>query len=866
MKNLLLRSLLFLCAFYSKAVQASTDITTTQTSTVNVNSDNQVINITGAGNLAVSSGVAISNSAFSNTVININTSSPDNGISATDSAISISGSGSLSSLTITSGTVTNSGSFETLNLSGLGGVTNITVGQDSGNTATISTEVFDGHTIVSSTTNNTDFTITNKATGTITTLTDITSFGNAISLSDSDGGSKLTLNNTGTITAVNSAVDLNGFSGSVTNSGTINGGIVQNGADDFVITNSGTINGSVTLGTGSSLILNAGTVTGRVLMASASGTSVTFNGGNLIGDVIYDGSVFVNATTTNNGNIGYFVDGGVNRITSFEIAADKTLTTTNGSIYTSNISLGTGSTLNLGSGLIDASGSFTAGSNVNITAATFTNSASAIALTVSPSVTSVTLTGNAILSATTLNLTLPNTVAAGTITLLDAASISGISTISGSNININGSGSNSYGLTTFSAAVVGNKLLLTATAVAAPTLTSSNDQSTFNAIAAASTNGNLATVQNYLGSSSNSNSQKEEAIASTTAQVDNSTNRIAFNNISTTSGIISARLESVRSNNFNPAIIDTSFAGNLFNQPLQVANNPKLAYPLFVTLNGNDAFSKSAVWIQTFGSKIAQGNTSSTDGYNANSGGVMIGADKKLAADFILGINSGYSKTSISARNSFKSTNIETYQAGIYTGYDAKSYFLNASLGLVINNYSSDRYITVANASAKADYTGMGYNARAELGRNYHFNNEILLTPTLVVTAATNQVNSYNESGAGTLDLNVKTDRTNFFEGRVGAALSQLLTTKQGTQLRPVISASYGYDFAGDEQKSTATFIGQNTSFATSGAKVAQGSLMLGTGVSFYTKNDVTVSVNYGLEYRSDYVSNSGWLRVGYKF
>ncbi len=845
-------------------MQASTDITTTQTTEVNVNSDNQVINITGAGNLVVSGGTAISNSAYSNTVININTSSAGNGISATDSPISISGTGSLSSLTITSGTVTNTGTSQTLNLIGLGGVTNITVGQDSGNTATISNAVDDGQVIVSGTTSNTDLTITNKATGTIETTTN--EFGNAISLGDSDGGSTLTLNNAGTITAAGYAVDVTGFSGSVTNSGTINGAIVQHEADDFVITNSGTINGAVELGGGSSLILNAGTLTGQVSMSSASGTSVTFSGGNLIGDIIYDGSVSVNANTTNNGHIGYTDGGGVARITSFEIAADKTLTTTNGSIYTSNISLGTGSTLNLGSGVINASGSFTAGSNVNITATTLTSSSSILGLTVSPSTTSLTLSGAATLSATTLNLTLPNTVTAGVITLVDAASISGITTISGSNININGSGSNSYGLNTFSAAVVGNKLLLTATAVAAPTLSSSSDQSAFNAIAAASTNGNLATVQNYLGSNSNSDSQKEEAIASTTAQVDNSTNRVAFNNISTTSGIISARLESVRNNNFNPSIIDTSFAGNLFNQPLQVANNPKLAYPMFVTLNGNDAFSKSAIWIQTFGSKISQGNTSSTDGYNANSGGVMIGADTKLAADFILGVNSGYSKTSISARNSYKSTDIETYQAGIYTGYDAKSYFLNTSLGLVLNNYSSDRYITVANVSAKANYTGMGYSVRAELGKNYHFNNEILLTPSFVVTAATNQVNSYNESGAGTLDLNVKTDSTNFFEGRFGAELSQLLTTKQGTQLRPIISASYGYDFAGDKQKSTTTFVGQNTSFATSGAKVAQGILMLGTGVSFYTKNDVTLSVNYGFEYRSDYVSNSGWLRAGYKF
>ena len=283
-------------------MQASTDITTTQTTEVNVNSDNQVINITGAGNLVVSGGTAISNSAYSNTVININTSSAGNGISATDSPISISGTGSLSSLTITSGTVTNTGTSQTLNLIGLGGVTNITVGQDSGNTATISNAVDDGHVIVSGTTSNTDLTITNKATGTIETTTN--EFGNAISLGDSDGGSTLTLNNAGTITAAGYAVDVTGFSGSVTNSGTINGAIVQHEADDFVITNSGTINGAVELGGGSSLILNAGTLTGQVSMSSASGTSVTFSGGNLIGDIIYDGSVSVNANTTNNDHIG----------------------------------------------------------------------------------------------------------------------------------------------------------------------------------------------------------------------------------------------------------------------------------------------------------------------------------------------------------------------------------------------------------------------------------------------------------------------------------------------------------------------------------------------------------------------------------
>jgi hypothetical protein len=115
------------------------------------------------------------------------------------------------------------------------------------------------------------------------------------------------------------------------------------------------------------------------------------------------------------------------------------------------------------------------------------------------------------------------------------------------------------------------------------------------------------------------------------------------------------------------------------------------------------------------------------------------------------------------------------------------------------------------------------------------------------------------------LNLHIKNDSSNFLEGRIGAELSQLIT-KKDKKIRPQFSISYGYDFIGAKQKSTSNFVGQTTTFASEGARVAQGSLKLATGFAFYDKDNITASLNYGFEHRTNYNANSAWFRIRYGF
>ncbi|MES2961962.1 MAG: autotransporter domain-containing protein [Pseudomonadota bacterium] len=907
MKNLLPVLLLCLCLFSAEAF-SDINITSPLTEALDITGDT-TINVTGSGSLVIPSSspdyFAIK-TLSNNVTLNVNTTSASDGIfNLNESQIGLysifESSAESKSLTVsvTSGTMSASadpiiGLFYD---SVAEKTVSITIGQDSGASATVSSigDVSPA-VIIEHLSNETDangslsVTINNKATGTIS-ASGLDAYGIYL-YNDISGILSSNITNAGTISVANGdAFYLNGnyITSNITNSGTIIGDFSNaepTSTSTYNITNTGIITGNITFGidSDSSLNLNGGSVTGNVTMGN-SDQQIIFAGGSLTGSINGPGQVGITASTVSNGNIG-----NTTAISSLSVDEMFDINTHNNSINSAEITVLNSGTISIGSGSITASGSFMISGNAifndsetTINVGTFsTNSGSSLALTVSDTAaTSISVVGAAVLSAnTTLKLTLSGTIASGTvITLLDATSSSEISTIPDANVNINSSGTNIYGGNSFSTSVLGNKLLLTAAAYSSTlTLSDSNNQNASNAITGAtSATGNLATIKAYLSNNSYSSAQKEEAVKSTTAAVDNSTNRVAFNNIATTSNIISARLESVRNNNFSASITDLSFVRNLTNQnaftssyqstlnPLR-DNNIKPSYPVFITLSGNEPSAKSAMWIQTFGSKIAQGNTSDGDGYNANSSGVMIGADHNFSKNFIVGLSSGYSKSSISARNAFKSTSIDTYQAMIYTGYDAKAYFLNTSLGIAVNNYNSDRYISLTNSSAKANYSGNSYTARAEVGSNYNFPNDIIFTPSFTITAARNIVNSYDENGAGTLNLHVKTDSTNFFEGRLGGELSQLFTTKAGTPIRPLISTSYGYDFAGNKQKSTSNFIGQNTTFASSGSRVAQGSFKLGTGVSFYTKKNVTVSVNYGLERRSDYIAHSGWLRMGWKF
>ncbi len=203
-------------------------------------------------------------------------------------------------------------------------------------------------------------------------------------------------------------------------------------------------------------------------------------------------------------------------------------------------------------------------------------------------------------------------------------------------VNVDNSGSSRSGIYVFSTQLSENNLVLEVNRYMVSSLFSSVNSSAYNAIVdVESPSGSLLTLQQYLDSDSNSEAQKMTALNSANSQLDNSHNRMIFNNSDLAANLISSRLETVRSSGKS---------------------------------SGDEELSK-AIWMEVFGANVNQGNSGGYEGYKAGSSGFSFGADKDFDNDLTLGIAAIYAHSNIKSTSGNKRTGIDNYQINFYAKF-----------------------------------------------------------------------------------------------------------------------------------------------------------------------------------------------------
>lgn len=342
-------------------------------------------------------------------------------------------------------------------------------------------------------------------------------------------------------------------------------------------------------------------------------------------------------------------------------------------------------------------------------------------------------------------------------------------------------------------------------------------------------NGNLLSLKQLLLNSQN-RAFAIGALEAVNPQIDNSINRLSFENSSDSLAVTSKRINALRG-----------------------------------VASGLGMSAKSA-WVQTFGARIHQGNTANSNGYNATTQGLLIGFDKEVEDDLILGTSLSYVDSSINSIDNEKSTNLDSYQLNVYGAKDFSNYFVNAMIGAAYNKYSSIRKIAIFNAQATGQYSGQTYVSRIEAGSNLRMKNDYIVTPVFAITMAKNVIDNYEENGAPDLNLNIKNNSTSFFETRAGVNISKALQLNRKQKIQPNFGISYGYDFAGGKQKTRATFVGQDAGFNVKSANIAQGSLRFEAGSKILYMNAFSFDAVYNFDLRNNYHAHSASVRGKYDF
>ena len=98
-----------------------------------------------------------------------------------------------------------------------------------------------------------------------------------------------------------------------------------------------------------------------------------------------------------------------------------------------------------------------------------------------------------------------------------------------------------------------------------------------------------------------------------------------------------------------------------------------------------------------------------------------------------------------------------------------------------------------------------------------------------------------------------------------GAKAAYPLELKYGT-ITPDLHAKWLYDWVGDNQATSAAFAGGGTAFPTSGFRAARSGYDIGTKVSFKTKYNISLDLDYDFLLKADYYEHYGSVTARYNF
>jgi autotransporter-associated beta strand protein len=311
-------------------------------------------------------------------------------------------------------------------------------------------------------------------------------------------------------------------------------------------------------------------------------------------------------------------------------------------------------------------------------------------------------------------------------------------------------------------------------------------------------------------------------------------------------------------------------------------------------VSSGDMLNGVGVWMQALGSHIKQETRKGIEGYMANLFGTTVGADKVLDDHFRAGLAGSFGFARVKSKTAGSpSDDINSYQATLYGSYDSldlckarqggkKSYeavrsqvedswYVDGMAAFTQNNYDSRREIWVTPTSgriAKAEHYGQQYSTNFETGYKFVFEKTKALEVTPFVSLGYNYLymNKYKEKGADSLNLTVDGEGFHQLEQGLGTKLAYPMVAKKVGTFIPSAKAAWLYDYIGDRFETTSSFAGGGTSFTTQGAKPAKSGMLFGAELAFLNKGNVTLTGNWDIELKDQFMSNTYYGTVRYDF
>lgn len=282
--------------------------------------------------------------------------------------------------------------------------------------------------------------------------------------------------------------------------------------------------------------------------------------------------------------------------------------------------------------------------------------------------------------------------------------------------------------------------------------------------------------------------------------------------------------------------------------------------------SGDEFLGDKNVWFKPFGSWANQGNRNGVSGYDANSVGMVFGADKEISDTNRIGVAFAYARSNIDSNSSVarQSGDVNSYQLVAYGTHNiSDTTDISFQADIARHNNQGSRVISFANSTAKSDYNSWSGHLGVALSQTHRLSEKTSLIPSVRFDYTKIRDESYSETGAGALNLNVNKNTTEELILGVDGKLSHALTEKSTL----TANLGLGYDVINDQASITSAFAGAPaTSFVTQGIDPSPWLVRGGLGISGKATETLELSVRYDIEAREDFDNQTASVKARWAF
>lgn len=281
---------------------------------------------------------------------------------------------------------------------------------------------------------------------------------------------------------------------------------------------------------------------------------------------------------------------------------------------------------------------------------------------------------------------------------------------------------------------------------------------------------------------------------------------------------------------------------------------------------GDDA-ADSAVWGQVFNGWVNQGTTDQMSGYKANYSGLVIGADRNITDEVLLGGAVSYTSTNVKGQDNASGSNsyVNSWGLTAYASYKAQDWYTGLYATTVNQNYRTQRQIdfTGYTGIANGKFDGQQYALKGEFGYPLALTQATTLTPLATLSYSYMRQDGYTETNGNGAALRVEGSNSDTLKSGLGAKLETTQATPWGDVV-PYIQVLWGHQYDNKATDVTASYAAavNETSFVTRGSTPEKDSVDVNVGATLLQSDTTSISAYYDISAAQDYTNQSISLRL----